>query len=382
MSGKTGTANNAQQGKALGPAESAAESESTGDPATSHQYAGLQLLSTGVIVLSDQDRIDYINGAAEQMFDTSSRYVIGHAIDRLFSDSRAIEELVAQARRNEFGQKRIDLVAPVPGREALDLLVTLVVTSRANGALLIELQENDTRMRAAREERLTELASENRDMLRNLAHEVKNPLGGIRGAAQLLQIELDGSSLSEGATVIVKEVDRLSALVDRLLIPHRQPQRLSQVNMHEVCEHVRSLLLAEFPTSLEVIRDYDISLPPIQADREQLIQVLLNLTRNAAQALEGSGRIDLRTRVARQVTIARQRFKLALELHVIDNGPGIPENIRDRVFLPLVTGRAGGTGLGLSLVQSYVHQHGGMIECESRPGRTNFKMVIPWPDQH
>lgn len=376
MSGKAGASKQVHhKGVELSPASEAAE-------AAASEYAGLQLLAIGVVVLSADDRIDYINGAAEQMFDTSSRYVIGQPIGRLFASANAIEKLIGEARRDEFSQKRLDLVAPVSGREPLDLLVTIVVTGRANGALLIELQENDTRMRAAREERLTELASENRDMLRNLAHEVKNPLGGIRGAAQLLQIELDNSSLSEGASVIVKEVDRLSALVDRLLIPHRQPQRLTQVNVHEVCEHVRSLMVAEFPTTLEVIRDYDISLPTIEADREQLIQVLLNLTRNAAQALDGSGRIDLRTRVARQVTIARQRFKLALELHVVDNGPGIPAKIQDRVFLPLVTGRAGGTGLGLSLAQSYVHQHGGMIECESRPGRTVFKMLIPWPDQH
>ena len=174
------------------------------------------------------------------------------------------------------------------------------------------------------------------------------------------------------------EVDRLAALVDRLLIPHRQAQRLSWVNVHEVCEHVRALLLAEFTHGLEIVRDYDISLPPIEADREQLIQVVLNLARNAAQALHGNGRIDFRTRVARQVTIARQRFKLALELHVIDNGPGIPPDIRDRVFLPLVSGREGGTGLGLTLAQSYVQQHGGVIECDSRPGHTDFKMVVPW----
>ncbi|MGH1361106.1 MAG: nitrogen regulation protein NR(II) [Burkholderiaceae bacterium] len=342
---------------------------------------GLELLATGVIILNSDDLIKHLNSAAEQLFDVSSRYLIGCGIDRLFANPQAVVEVLAEARLNQFSQKRIDFETKVPGREVLDLLLTVVVVTRADGDLLIEVQENDTRVRAAREERLTELASENRDMLRNLAHEVKNPLGGIRGAAQLLQIELEGSPLSEGATVIVKEVDRLSALVDRLLIPHRQPQRLSAVNIHEVCEHVRTLLLSEFASGLEVIRDYDTSLPPIQADREQLIQVVLNLTRNAAQALHGNGRIDLRTRVTRQVTIARHRFKLALELHVIDNGPGIPAEIRERVFLPLVSGREGGTGLGLSLAQSYVHQHGGMIECESRPGHTDFRLVIPWIDR-
>ncbi len=339
---------------------------------------GLELLATGVIILDHDDLIKHLNGAAEQMFDVSLRFVTGRAIDRLFSEPQAVLEVIEQARQNQFSQKRIDLETRIQGREILDLLLTVVVIARADGDLLIEVQENDTRVRAAREERLTELADENRDMLRNLAHEVKNPLGGIRGAAQLLQIELDGSSLSEGASVIISEVDRLSALVDRLLIPHRQAQHLSQVNIHEVCEHVRTLLLSEFASGLEIFRDYDTSLPAILADREQLIQVVLNLARNAAQALHGNGRIDFRTRVARQVTIARRRFKLALELHVIDNGPGIPDEIRDRVFLPLVSGREGGTGLGLSLAQSYVHQHGGMIDCESRPGYTDFRLVIPW----
>ncbi len=345
------------------------------------QLIGLDLLATGVIILDPDDRIRYINSATEQLLDVSARFALGEKLDRIVQNAGPLIGLIEQARADEFGQKRIDLVTDVPGHGSVDLLVTLVVVGRSGGALLIELQENDTRMRALRDERLLELATENRDLLRNLAHEVKNPLGGIRGAAQLLEIELGDSPLCEGARVIVKEADRLSQLVDRLLIPHRQAARMTQVNVHEVCERVRTLLLAEFSSGLEVVRDYDTSLPHIQGDREQLIQAVLNLARNAAQALEGNGRIDLRTRVARQVTIARQRYKLALELHVIDNGPGISESIRDRVFLPLVSGREGGTGLGLTLAQSFVQQHGGTIVCDSRPGRTDFTVIIPWPDQ-
>jgi two-component system nitrogen regulation sensor histidine kinase GlnL len=198
-------------------------------------------------------------------------------------------------------------------------------------------------------------------------------------------MELGGSrELAEYTQVIVHEADRLQALVDRLLAPHRRPQLVSDVNIHEVCERVRSLILAEFPRGLTVQRDYDISIPEFRGDREQLIQTVLNIAHNAAQALAeriaaGDALIVLRTRVARQVTIGKQRWRLALDLHIEDNGPGVPESIRDRIFYPLVSGRDGGSGLGLTLAQTFVQQHQGTIECESEPGRTVFKIVIPLP---
>ncbi len=222
----------------------------------------------------------------------------------------------------------------------------------------------------------------NKELLRNLAHEIKNPLGGIRGAAQLLQMDLSDKSLIEYTQVIIHEADRLQSLVDRLLAPHRQPHVRVTVNAHEICERVRQLILVEFPHGLTVVRDYDASIPEFEGDREQLIQALLNIAHNAAQALEeriadGSAILTFKTRIARQALLGKARHKLALELHVIDNGPGVPPEIRDRIFYPLVTGRAGGSGLGLSLAQNFVQQHAGAIECESLPGRTDFKMLIP-----
>jgi two-component system nitrogen regulation sensor histidine kinase GlnL len=226
----------------------------------------------------------------------------------------------------------------------------------------------------------------NKELLRNLAHEIKNPLGGIRGAAQLLQMDMTDKSLIEYTQVIIHEADRLQSLVDRLLAPHRQPHVLGVVNVHEICERVRQLILVEFPQGLTVVRDYDASIPEFQGDREQLIQALLNIAHNAAQALEdriadGSATLTFKTRIARQVvlgnTSSKTRHKLALQLHVIDNGPGVPDEIKDRIFYPLVTGRAGGSGLGLSLAQNFVQQHGGVIECESSPGRTDFSIVMP-----
>jgi two-component system, NtrC family, nitrogen regulation sensor histidine kinase GlnL len=197
-------------------------------------------------------------------------------------------------------------------------------------------------------------------------------------------MEIDAKDLKEYTRVIIHEADRLQTLVDRLLAPHRRPHVVGDVNIHEVCERVRSLILAEFPRGLKVVREYDASIPEFRGDREQLIQAVLNIAHNACQALSeriaaGDAQLVFRTRIARQVTFGKQRYRLALELHVIDNGPGVPDSIMDRMFFPLVSGREGGSGLGLTLAQTFVQQHHGSIECDSLPGRTDFKILIPLP---
>jgi len=197
-------------------------------------------------------------------------------------------------------------------------------------------------------------------------------------------MELQSKTLSDYTRVIIAEADRLQALVDRLLAPHRSPHVVGDVNIHEVCERVRALVLAEFPRGLEVRRDYDVSIPEFRGDREQLIQTVLNIAHNAAQALAerihaGDAELSFKTRVMRQITFGKQRYRLALELHVIDNGPGVPDSIKDRIFYPLVSGRDGGSGLGLTLAQTFVQQHHGTIEVDSVPGRTDFKILIPLP---
>ena len=348
-------------------------------PGTEARLAGLDLLGAAVVVIRRDGSTVYLNPAAEQLFEVSRRILIGHSFPRLFVDPAPIESLLAEARDKAFGEKRTDLELERPGREPMLLLVTATVLDDGPGDLLIEFREHDKRWRVDREERLLDSAQANRELVRNLAHEIKNPLGGIRGAAQLLETELNSPGLREYTQVIIKEADRLQLLVDRLLAPHRHPHIVGDVNIHEVFERVRSLVLAEFPHGLVIRRDYDISLPEFRGDREQLIQVVLNLVRNAAQAMGGRGEIILRSRVARQVTIAKQRWKLALDLHVIDNGPGVPEEIKERVFFPLVSGREGGSGLGLTIAQTFVQQHGGLIECDSRPGRTDFRILLPLP---
>ena len=212
-------------------------------------------------------------------------------------------------------------------------------------------------------------------MLRQLAHEIRNPLGGIRGAAQLLEVELETGDLREYTQVIIQETNRLQGLLDRLLTPAKRPV-VQAVNIHEALERVRSVLLAEFPR-LQFRRDYDISLPDLVGDPEQLIQAVLNVARNAAQALQGQGQITFRSRIARQVTLAMKRWPLAVRIEVIDNGPGIPEDILPKVFMPLVSGRDGGSGLGLTLAQSLVQRHEGAIHVDSQPGRTCFSLYLP-----
>jgi two-component system nitrogen regulation sensor histidine kinase GlnL len=248
-------------------------------------------------------------------------------------------------------------------------------------ALLAELRPIEQQLRHAREERLVIEQQSARELIRNLAHEIKNPLGGLRGSAQLLERELEQRRLDgvppdvelrEYTQVIIKEADRLQKLMDRMLTPHRAP-RFESLGIHEVLEHVRSLVEAEF--AVEVRRDYDPSLPEIVGDRQQLVQAVLNIARNAAQV--GARTLEFRSRAVRQVTLLRQRHKLALELCVVDDGPGVPEEIRERIFNPLVSGREGGTGLGLSLAQTFVQYHHGVVEFDSRPGRTTFRILLP-----
>jgi two-component system nitrogen regulation sensor histidine kinase GlnL len=262
-----------------------------------------------------------------------------------------------------------------PDTDPLNLDCTVSPVETAGVRLLLEFRPIDAQMRVAREEQLAQQQQANRELIRNLAHEIKNPLGGIRGSAQLLERELTDPQLREYTEVIIAEADRLQDLMNRMLTSH-SVMRPGPLNIHDVLERVRRLILAEFP-AVSIRRDYDTSLPDVTADREQLIQAILNITRNAAQALEGTGEISLRTRIARQVTLAKRRFRLALELQVTDNGPGIPEPIRDKIFYPLVSGREGGSGLGLSLAQSFIEQHHGVIEVESRPGHTCFTILLP-----
>jgi len=339
-------------------------------------FSGLDLLTTAVAVLDGDLKVIYLNSAAETVFALSLRNVAGRLFTEPFVDARAFGQRLLQALADLRGFVDQELTLTRPGYEALHLNCVVTPVDTSTAALLIEFRHIEQQLRIEREtQRLTQHEA-NRELIRNLAHEIKNPLGGIRGSAQLLERELERPGLREYTQVIIKEADRLQVLMDRLLTPHRRPQ-VGTVNIHEVCERVRTLILAEFPEGIQIVRDYDTSLPDLHGDREQLIQAVLNVVRNAAQAMKGRGTIELRTRVARQMTLAKTRHKLALELQVVDNGPGIPAAILDRVFYPLVSGREGGSGLGLTLAQTFVQHHHGAIEVESEPGRTCFHIMLP-----
>ena len=330
------------------------------------------MLATAVVVLDDRFVVRYANPAAESLLATGAKSLNGQPFLHLFAEREALERALGDAVNTHWDYSAQGVTYSRVGREPLPLTCTMTRIDAHGLSLLAELRPIEEQLRYAREERLVFEQQANRELIRNLAHEIKNPLGGLRGSAQLLERELDKPELREYTQVIIKEADRLQRLMDRMLTPHRTP-RVEQIGIHEVLEHVRSLVKAEF--GIEIQRDYDPSIPEVVGDREQLIQAVLNIARNAVQS--GAGSISFRTRAVRQITILRQRHKLALELQVVDDGPGVPEEIHDRIFNPLVSGREGGTGLGLSLAQTFVQYHQGVIEFESRPGRTIFRILLP-----
>lgn len=349
---------------------------------SSSRFQTFDLLATLVAVVHSDGAVLFANAALEDALGTSRRLIVDTDFGASFTEPQVLRNALAGVKSNDFAALRYDAWLKRPNRDLLPVHVIVTQTDHPD-EIVVELLPLEQQARQEREERLLDQAQANKELIRNLAHEIKNPLGGIRGAAQLLEMEID-SQMTEYTRVIIHEADRLQTLVDRLLAPHRRPHVVGDVNIHEVCERVRSLILAEFPKGLRVVRDYDTSIPEFRGDREQLIQAVLNIAHNACHALAervaaGDAQLTFRTRVARQTTFGKQRYKLALELHVIDNGPGVPDSIKDRIFYPLVSGREGGSGLGLTLAQTFVQQHHGLIECDSEPGRTDFKILIPLP---
>ena len=344
-------------------------------PETFNALSGLDLLSSAVLLVDARLIIRYANPAAENLFAVSSRQLLGHPLQRLVGDPPELSAALDSALKNNWSYTGHNILIRLSENVQLHVDCTVTPVETGSARLLLEVRPIDQQLKATREEQLAQQQQANRELVRNLAHEIKNPLGGIRGSAQLLERELASESLKEYTQVIIEEADRLQALMQRLLSSHRVMQP-SLVSIHEILERVRRLIHAEY-RDVSVKRDYDTSLPEITGDREQLIQAILNISRNAAQAMQGSGEIIFRTRAARRVTLAKKHHQLALELQVIDNGPGIAEDIFDKIFYPLVSGRENGSGLGLTIAQSFVQQHGGTIEVTSRPGHTCFSLMLP-----
>jgi two-component system nitrogen regulation sensor histidine kinase GlnL len=344
-----------------------------------------QLPNSVLIIDRKTMAVLYANTAAEVFLKLSTKSFVGFEIRDLFGDDGPFYDSLQVFQKTGITQ-RVDVLLGV-GSLRLDqkecLAYLILAPWEGTDLFLMEWFEIDQRNKSVREERLMMQARANKDLMRNLAHEIKNPLGGIKGAAQLLDYELPDPSLKEYTKVMIKEVDRLQLLVDRLLAPQKKQKQVTQVNVHEVLERVRSVVLAEFPKGLKITRFYDVSMPDLIGDKELLIQAVLNIVHNAAQILEdrirdGDAVIQLQSSISRNITIAKKRHKLALNINIIDNGPGIPPEIIDQIFLPLVSGRPSGSGLGLTLAQSFVQMHGGFISVQSIPGKTEFHIQIPY----
>jgi two-component system nitrogen regulation sensor histidine kinase GlnL len=337
----------------------------------------LEGLTTAVISLDQRLRVSGLNAACESLFGVSRRIAEAQPVTLALPHFAPHEARLREAldAGTGFIERELELARPGEQPITVDCTVTPLLLGGKPG-LLVELAPQDRHLRISRDEQLTAQFDASRELIRGLAHEIKNPLGGIRGAAQLLEREFPDSEHREYTKVIIREADRLQNLVDRLIGPSRPPRRAA-LNPHEVLEHVRKLLEAEAPAGVEVARDYDPSIPDLVGDREQLIQALLNLARNALQAVDGGGRIVLRSRARRQVTLGGALHRLVAVMEVEDNGPGVPPELQEKIFYPMVTTRPSGTGLGLPIAQQLAHSHGGLVECRSRPGCTVFSMFVP-----
>lgn len=338
----------------------------------------IENINTAVLVFDDSLRLKSINAAGENLLSVSSNKVQGLSSGELLPDSGQFSENLKRTLLEQRPYTDWGVELNLPGQRSITVgcMVTPVLEDDVCRHLIVELIDSNSFTRVMREESLSAVYDAARKSLKGMAHEIKNPLGGLRGAAQLLEKELEDAELTEYTQIIIKEADRLRNLVDRMLAHDSKPQ-LTKVNLHEILEYVIDLAQAESASRLEISRDYDPSLPGLQADKEQLIQVFLNITRNATQAIAANGRIWVRTRIRSRYTIRQQFHKLVAQIEIIDDGPGIPDDIRSEVFYPLITGRPEGTGLGLSIAQSLLQLHGGSIAYERDNDRTVFRILLP-----
>jgi two-component system nitrogen regulation sensor histidine kinase GlnL len=339
----------------------------------------LDALATGIVMLDAQLCAVYANVAAQDLLAFSLKMARGRPFVELLHDAEGLRGLLRRALETgeALADREVALRPAGAPREPRTLDVTITPVSGITGTrLLLEIADTTQRQRISRENDLLARLDGSRLMVRQLAHEIKNPLGGLRGAAQLLERELPAAELKEYTQLIIGEADRLTALVDSMAGPVRAPAK-SLLNVHEICEHVFQLLRAEAPAGVRIERDYDPSLPETRLDRHQLIQALLNVARNALQAQGDLGCIVLRTRARSQVSIGSALHRLVAAVQVEDQGPGVPQHLRSSIFYPLVTGRANGTGLGLAVAQELVTRNGGLIEFESEAGRTVFTLLLP-----
>lgn len=337
-------------------------------------------LMTAVIVVNEQFAVSYINAAAEIVLGLSCDNIQDKPLQSCFSPSSGTPEELQVALNNNRNFTKRKALWTLHNQQEITVDYS-ISPNPETGSTFVEVQILDRLLKISREEALLSYRETSRNLARSLAHEIKNPLGGIRGAAQLLRRELNNQDLDEYTRVIIDETDRLRNLVDRLLGPNK-PAEKHRLNIHAVLEHVNAIIRAESGNQISVVRDYDPSIPEFLGDKEQLVQAVLNIARNAMQALLESGktsspRIRFSTRIQRQYAIGMTHHPLVVRVGIEDNGPGVPSEIIDDIFLPMISGRASGTGLGLSIAQNLIGQHQGLIEYQNHPNSTEFVIYLP-----
>jgi two-component system nitrogen regulation sensor histidine kinase GlnL len=336
------------------------------------------------ILLFDQDlNLAYINTSGEVLLADSANQLLGMNAFELFktSDPALLANLRLSLTMAEPLLDRALTLNRIGQSVTITFSATPLTNAEGQPQVLVELLQVDNHLRISKEEQLLSQQNTARLLVRGLAHEIKNPLGGLRGAAQLLDMELTDPDLKEYTGIIIAESDRLQGLMDKMLGPNKLPNK-KLLNIHEVLERVRQLVEAEINGNLLILCDYDPSIPDLKADKDQLIQAVLNIVRNAVQALDGAGVIRLKTRIKRNVTIGRKCHRLTVKIDITDTGPGIDAEMMHQIFYPMITGRPEGTGLGLSIAHSLISQHNGLIECQNEPGNTTFTILLPIESGH
>lgn len=348
---------------------------------TEKKYAVMESLVTAIIVCDKNLIVNYLNPSAESLFEVSAKQAINNNISVFFEDNNNFFKkilLKVDEQNNSYKEHEYFIQTHQKKTICVSLTVTALIDSKDE--FVIEFIQMDQQLKVAREERMFIQQQANTELLRNLAHEVRNPLGGLRGAAQLLEQELVEDSLKEYTQIVINEADRLQNLMNRMLTPHQMPV-YKKTNIHEILERVRSLILSEFSNDISFVRDYDVSLPEFIVDREKLIQAILNIARNGAQAMKQNKQDNMQltfiTRAERQIVFRKKKHATAIRIDIVDNGPGIKNELIDKIFFPLVTGSEKGSGLGLSLAQNLISLHQGMIDCHSVPGNTVFSIILP-----
>ena len=338
--------------------------------------------ATAILLLNKQCELEYMNPAAEATFSVSSKRAQGIAFSSMLADkdSDFYTRMQDSINKGDSWTEHECMLRVSDNREVTANCTLNPIEIEEQEKVLVEIVILDRQLKILKESHLLKEHQATRSMLRGMAHEIKNPLGGLRGAAQLLESELDSNELTEYTGIIIKEADRLHKLVDRMLGPNMVPNKMPH-NIHEVLHHVYSLVSAEEDKNIQFRIDYDPSIPMINFDRDLLVQAILNITRNAIRAVDSAGEITFKTRVLRRYTINGIAHKLVACVSIIDNGTGIPDDISAKIFFPMVSGQTDGSGLGLAISQMLINQHNGLIKFESEAGKTEFKVMLPIDDE-